>query len=303
MRQHLQTAWHHIRRAPYQALSAVAIMSLTFFVASILGILAYGSWVTLTYFETRPQVIAFLKDEATPSQISAVQRRLEADRRVTDVRYVSKEQALEIYKEATADNPLLFELVSPEIFPASLEFSLADLSFASEIITELKGEPFVEQVGFTASLGGQASLEDVVENLRRLTTYLRLGGTFVLSFLLGASLLILLMIVGIRVSTRRDEIEVLKLIGATPGFIRLPFILEALFYTVLGTLVGWLLASLLILYATPAISSWFGEIPVIPDTAQGLALLFGGLLGAELVLAILLGSLGSLVALSRYLRL
>lgn len=150
---HLRTAADSVRRSPFQALAAVFVLALTFFVATNLVVLVYSSNNLLKYFETRPQIIAFLKDKVTPEAISALQNKLTSDLRVKDVRYVSKEEALEIYKTATSDNPLLGQLVSPTIFPASLEFSLNDLSHAEEIINEVKKEGIVNDVGFTASLG------------------------------------------------------------------------------------------------------------------------------------------------------
>src|SRR4030042_3431768 len=250
---HLKTAGDHIRRSPFQAAAAVFVLAVTFFVVTFLAVLTHSSDQVIKYFETRPQVIAFLKDDAKSEDISALKAKLEADTRVDSVSYVSKEQALEIYKKATSDNPLLSELVSPSIFPASLEFSLVNLYHAQAVIDEVKGDAIVDQVGYTASLGDDESLNDVVTRLRNLTWYLRLGGGAFAFFLVGTSFLVLMVIIGMRMTTRRGEIEILDLIGATPGFIRSPIILEAVIYAVTGVFLGWLLAFLLVLYSTPSL--------------------------------------------------
>ena len=297
---HFKTAWHNIRRAPFQALAAVFVLSVTFFVATILAVFVYATGQALDYFETRPQVIAFLKDEVTAEQISSLQAKLIADRRVKDVHYVSKEEALDIYKAATSDNPLLSELVSPTIFPASLEFSLMDLSFADSVIGEIQDEDIVDQVGFTASVGfGRESIQSVVDRLRSITLYIRIGGGAFASLLVGTSFLVLLVIISIRMSTRREEVEILDLIGATAGFIRSPIIIEALMYALFGVLVGWAASLILVLYATPSVISYFGEIPVIPKDTLALMYLFGVILAAELVIGFLLALVGSLFAVSR----
>lgn len=302
MKHHLQTAYNHIRRAPYQAMSAILIMSLTFFVATILAVLAYGSWSTLKYFETRPQVIAFLKSEATPDDVSALQRKLEGDVRVKDIKYVSKEQALEIYKNATSDNPLLSELVSPKVFPASLEFSVGELADAEGIIRNLETESAVSQVAFTASLGSSKNIGDVINNLKKITGYIRVGGAVILSFLLTSSLLILLVILGMRISSRKDEIEILQLIGASPGFIRMPFLFEGLSYSIVGAFVGWIIAFLLTLYVMPSLASYFRDVPVLPSETLKLLELFGVIFAIELFISVLLGTTGSLIAIRRYLK-
>jgi len=296
---HVKTALDYIKRSPFQALAALFVLTLTFFVGTMLAVLVYSSANLLAYFETRPQIIAFLKDEITPEQVSALQNRLTGDVRVKDVRYVSKEEALEIYKQATSDNPLLSELVSPTIFPASLEFSVSDLRFAQEVINEIKKEGIVDSVGFTASLGGEKTLDDVVGRLRTLTLYLKVGGGIFVGVLAGISLLIILVITGMRITTRRGEIEILDLIGATPAFIRSPIILEALIYSSVGAFVGWLLAFLIWLYATPSLVAYFGDISILPKGTLNLFGLFAIILVGELLLGVGLALSGSYLAVSR----
>jgi len=296
---HLKTALDYIMRAPFQALSAIFVLTITFFVATVLSILVYSSGKIIRHFETRPQVIAFLKDESTPESISALQERLSKDSRVKDVKYVNKEEALAIYKEATSDNPLLSELVSPSIFPASIEFSLLDLSFAEKVIEDMRGEAIVDQVGFTANIGSQTALGDVVSRLRTITLYLRVGGGVLVGVLLATSFLVLIVIIGMRMTTRRGEVEILDLIGATPGFIRSPIIIEAFIYALIGVIVGWLSTLILILYATPSIVNYFGEIPVLPKDTLNILALFGIILGVEIVIGVILALTGSLLAVSR----
>src|SRR4030042_4014461 len=209
---HIKTAWQHIRRVPFQALAAIFVLTITFFVITIISVLAYSSEKVVRYFETRPQVIVFLKDYISTDQVDEFREKLSKDPKVAEIEYVSKEKALEIYKSATADNPLLFELVSPSIFPASLELSLSDLSHAQGLIDEIKKEDIVEQVGFTASLEGEESLPTVINRLRSFAFYLRTGGMILAGFLVSTSLLVLIVIIGMRITTRRDEIETLKLI-------------------------------------------------------------------------------------------
>ncbi|MBU0776897.1 permease-like cell division protein FtsX [Patescibacteria group bacterium] len=296
---HFRTALDYARRSPFQALAAIFVLALTFFVGTLLAVLVYSSGKALSHFETRPQIIAFLKDDVTAEEISSFQNTLNKDSRVKDVAYVSKEEALEIYKDATADNPLLSELVSPSIFPASLEFSLTDLNFAEEVINEVKKISLVDQVGFTASLGGESTLGDVVTRLRTITWYVRIGGAVFVGLLVGTSLLVLLVIITMRITTRRGEMEILSLIGATKKFIRSPIIMEALIYAFVGVFLGWIFALILVLYATPGIVSYFGEIPVLPRDTVQLFILMGIILAVEIVVGVSLALFGSTLAISR----
>lgn len=296
---HIKTALTHMRRSPFQALSAFFVLMVTFFAITIIAVAVYSSQNVLKYFETRPQIIAFLKDDATEIDSNKLKENLKADLRVASVKYITKEDALEIYKKATSDNPLLTELVSPSIFPASLEISLQDLSHAQSVIDLVKASNVVDQVGFTAALGGEDSLSGVVERLRKVTWYVRLGGSAFALVLMGTSFLVLIVIIGMRMTTRRGEIEILNLIGATPGFIRSPIVWEALFYALSGAFFGWLLAFLLVLYGAPSVISYFGEIPILPHDSIELIKVFGMILGIELFIAFILGLTGSSIAVSR----
>ena len=296
---HIKTAWDYIRRSPFQALAASFVLTLTFFVATLVSILVYSSSKLITYFETRPQVIAFIKTDAKDTDVTDLQAKLTENTHIKDIKYVSKEDALGIYKNATSDNPLLGQLVSPSIFPASLEFSVTDLSFAQSIIDQVKSENIVESVGFTAAVGGETSLNDVVTKLKTIAFYVRVGGISFVGLLSLTSLIVLLIITSMRVVRRREEVEILNLIGATKGFIRRPIIIEAFIYTLFGVIVGWAIAFIAVLYLAPTIVAYFGVIPILPKDIGGLFELFGIILGLEVAAGSLLATVGSLLTVSR----
>ncbi len=296
---HFRTAIGYIRRSPFQALAATFVLSLTFFVATVVSVLVYSSSQLITYFETRPQVIAFIKDTASETDIAGLQHKLEADSRVKQIKYVSKEEALSIYKKATSNNPLLGQLVSPSIFPSSLEFSVKELNFAGDVINEVKKEPIVDSVGFTAALGGESSLNDVVSRLQTISNYVKIGGIVFVGLLVLTSLVVLLIIISMRMATRKEEVEILNLIGATRSFIRSPIIIEAVTYACMGVFFGWIIAFIGFLYLAPNAVLYFGEIPVLPRDTLGLFELFGIILGIEIVSGLVLALAGSMLAVSR----
>lgn len=296
---HFKTALDYIRRSPFRALSALFVLALTFFVATIVFVLVYSSNNLLKYFETRPQIIAFLDSSATAADIAALQTKWQENPNIKEIKYITKDQALAIYKSATSDNPLLGELVSPSIFPASLEFTLVDLGYAEEIVNQLKSEKIVDDVGFTASIGGKSVLKDAISKLKSTIYYLKFGGiVFVLTLGL-TSFSVLIVIISMRLATRKSEVEILNLVGASPGFIRAPIVLEAILYVVFGVFTGWIFALILVLYATPSIISWFGSISILPKSTTVLMLLFAKILVLELLSGLAIALTGSMFALSR----
>ncbi len=296
---HFKTAAGYIRRFPYQAIAAIFVLGITFFVTTIHAVLVYSSNITLKYYETRPQVIAFLKNDATQEDIATLQSQLERDSKIKEVRYVSKEEAFEIYKEGTSYNPLLSELVSPETLPASIEFSLVDLNFAEEVMEGLRNNQTVDQVGFTANLGSEEQLSLVIERLRKISYYTRVVGGSYIAFQITASLFVLLIIISMRMHIRKSEIEILDLIGANSGFIYKPILLEALFYAIAGAFVGWLFAFIIVLYATPTVLNLFSSLPVLPQNTNEFFIFFLAILGVELILSSFLAIIGSSFAVSR----
>jgi cell division transport system permease protein len=167
------------------------------------------------------------------------------------------------------------------------------------MINELKNESIVDSVGFTAALGGESSLDDVITRLKTVTTYVKIGGIIFTGLLFATSLVILLVITSMRVVGRREEMEILNLIGATKSFIRKPLVIEALIYTLSGVILGWAAAFIAILYLAPSIVTYFGEIPILPKDALGLFELFGIILAIQLFGGAILALSGSLLAISR----
>jgi cell division transport system permease protein len=289
MKQHWRTTWSHIRRSPYQALAATLIMFLTFFMATIFVLTAGGFQVVLRYFETRPQVTAFLKDETTLSQVDMIKAKLAQTGKVRETKYISKEEALNIYREQNKNDPLLLEMVTANILPASLEVSAKELSFLPEIAQILKSEPGVEEVIFQ---------EDVVQALHNWTSTLRKVGVGLIGALGLVSVLIVLVIIGMKITLKKEEIEILQLIGASPWYIRAPFIFEGMFYGVVGAIFAWGVGYLLLLYATPFLVKFLSGIPILPVPF----IFMLSLLGVEILVGILIGALGSLLAVKRYLK-
>lgn len=290
-----KTTWQHIRRAPYQALAAIAVMTLNLFITCIFFTTAFSFEQVLRFFESRPQVTAFFKDEAKSEEIEAVKEKLLATGKVSSVKYVSKEEALAIYREQNKSEPLLLEMVTANMLPASLEVSTDKLSSLSEVASDLGKETLVEEVIFQ---------EDVVSSLSTATTALRRFGIALIAFTSLVSLLIILIITGMKIAARRDEIEILRLIGASTWYIRAPFLLEGAFYGFFGSILAWLLTYLLVLYTTPSLLSFLEGIPVLalsknsPLPTPFMLTVLAGLVLVGLVI----GVLGSFLSVKRYLR-
>ena len=278
-----------LRRSPYQALAATLAMSLTFFVSSIFVVLIIGGQMVLSYIEQRPQVIAFFKDEATEREISQIIEEVEATNLTKDVKYITKEEALAIYRERNKDEPLLLESVTADFLPASIDVSVKRAQDIPQLTEILKENQIVERV---------ITPENLVEQLVKWTKTIRTGGIIFTSTLLSISFLIIIMVIGMRIALRRDEISIMSLVGATKWYIAKPFFLEGALYGAIGATVAAFLIYSILLFYSPNIQEFLGPIQVFPIAPQFFIYLWVG----EVLVAASVGIFGAAIALYRYLR-
>ena len=283
------TAWRNIRRSPYQALAAILIMTLTFLVISFFVFLLVGSSKIVNFFESKPQVTAFFKNEASQADVNLLENELSQTKKVVSIKFVSKQQALAIYKEQNKNDPLLLELVTADVLPSSFEISAVKLEDLSSISDMLQKAPIVSEVIYQ---------KDVVSALTNWTNAIRKIGIALVVLLSLVSVFIMVTIIGIKISRKKEDIEIMRLIGATSWYIRWPFIIEGVFYGIFGAIIGWAIATATLLYATTFLESFLKGIPVLPVPLID----FFILLGLELVLACLLGIISSFLAVFRYLK-
>ncbi len=285
----ISTTWRNIRRSPYQAIAAIFVMMLTFLAFSIFALIIFGSTRVVDYFESKPQVTAFFRDEAKQADIEELGNSLKESGLISEVKFISKEEALRIYKEQNKDDPLLLDLVTADILPASLEIATYNIEDLALVSDTLKKSTIVQEVVFQ---------KDVVSTLSSWTGALRKIGLAVVVILSMVSVFIMVTIIGIKISQKKSDIETMRLIGAGSWYIRWPFILEGVFYGLVGALIGWIISVGALLYVTPYLASFLKGIPVLPISPVFLL----ELLAIEAVVAIILGAFSSYLAVLRYLK-
>ncbi len=290
MSHQLTTTWQHIRRSPYQALAAIMIMTLTMFVGLTFFLISLGSDRLLSYLERRPQVIAFFNDTVTSKDdITVVVAQLNKTGRVASVKFVSKDEALNIYRDRNKSDPLLLELVSANTLPASLEVSGKTVADLPELYKVIKKAPNVEEISYQ---------KDVVNSLIQVLDKIRKFGVVLVSFLVLTSLFTILTIIGMKISLRKDEIEIERLVGASKWYIRMPFLLEGIFYGFFGGLISWGVIYVLLTLATPQITPYLGGLALLPVSPIFMLEVLGG----TLLVGGLVGVIGSFLAVWRYLK-
>ncbi|MBP8590982.1 permease-like cell division protein FtsX [Candidatus Shapirobacteria bacterium] len=291
-----KTALNHIRRSPYQTVLIILVLFFSFFLLTSFAVLAFASQKILTFFEAKPQAIAYLKDEATAEQVQAVIDKLKTTGKVKEIKYVSKEEALKIYQEANKDNPLLLEMVTADILPASLEISATNIAYLEELASILEQEEIV-----SVSESGRKEIDfakDIATSLRQWTQTIRKVGIGLGAFLVAECFLLILVITSMKIALRREEVEIVRLLGGSSWFARLPFLLEGAIYGFFGSLLGAGATYLLLSQGGKTAEQFLGNIGIFPLPSSFLLALFGG----NVIFASFLCSLASFTATRRYLK-
>ena len=278
-----------IRRSPYQSILTIAVLTITFFVAYCFSLITIGSDKILSFFETQPQVIAFFKLDSSDQVVQNLAAEVRKREAVKEVTVVNKADALKIYQSENQDNPLLLELVTEDILPASIEVSAHNAQELDKISNFLAQSSDVEEVTFQ---------EDVIGNLIRWTNAFRLIGLFILIILIATSFLMVMVTISMKVSAKRQSIKIMKFIGANKNFISRPYLMEGIISSLMANLVAFALYYAVFLYATPWLNDFLSGIISLPLGLE----FFAYQLALGLLAAVILGTFASATAVNRMLK-
>ena len=259
-----------VKRAPVLTTLSAAMVALALFVVGLFAVVSYNLHEALVRVEERVEVVLFLRDDARQAELDLAEEHLLDLEPVRAVRYVSKDEALRIAQENLRDFQDIFSGLEVNPLPASLEVELHPGHRTPESVARVvelaRLYPFVEEVAY-----GQEWV-DRIFLLRRIGAIatMVLGAAFaaVAALIIGTA-------VRIALFARRDEIYIMRLVGAKNGFIRRPFLLEGFF----TGLAGGILAAILTYASFRAVDQLIFELEWIPPEWVVVGVAAGGLFG------------------------
>jgi Cell division protein len=223
-------AWQGFWRNAAMSLAATATMTLMLLLLASFWIVQAGFMASLSYVEDKVGVVADLHDGATQAQLDDVQARLATMPEVRSIEYVSKDEALRRYREAriAQGQPDLTQYLPDNPLPASLEVKLRKPDDYHTVATFLGAESIVAKV---------QNIQDTTDRLVSITNFLRTFGVLLLAVIGSIVLFIVINTIRLAVLGRAEEIEVMRLVGASDAFIRWPFVFEGALVGLLGAAV------------------------------------------------------------------
>jgi len=237
-----KSAWQSFRRNGWLSLVAVFIMAQALLIVSILASLNVVVGSTIKSINERIDVAVFFKETAPEADILLLKQAAEGWPDVREVTYVSSQEALNKFLEENRNRDIIRSIIPEQenFLPASLEIKVTDPYKIESVVGQMRN-------GQYSKLISETSLEDnqkIIEKLRNVSGFIQRSSLILAVVLVGIALMIIFNTIRITIFTRRQEIEIMKLVGATDWYIRWPFIIEGMMYGVIATLFTTVLLAL-----------------------------------------------------------
>ena len=298
----IREALKHFRRNWSTVFGAIVTIFLSLF---IIGLFVLGSAMITNLVgnvEDRVTIQAFLSDEADQAAVDALQAKVQGWNNVESVRYKSKDEALQEYKETMSNRnaaDAVAALDGENPVPASLVIKLDDPQQVEVTADKLVADPdFVavcddpDDVSASVQYG-----RETVERLFSLTNYIRIGAIVLVALLTFVAFVFINNTIRLAISSRRREIAIERLVGASNGFIRGPFVAEGVIEALLGSLLAIAVLHFGMQALIPRLENSLQFLSFTLPTRIVLRTYAGLVLGG-----LILGTFGSIIAMRRYLK-
>jgi cell division transport system permease protein len=271
-------------------MTLAGILTVTISLLLLGGILLFQQWVDhgTEKWSNGVEFEIFMVPNATDQQIDAVRAQLQGDKQVRTFTFITKDEALELYREYTRDNPGLSDDVTADVLPSSYRVAPVDPQLTRSLTAKYNTQPGVDE---------SVTADKAISQLITITNFLRYMFLAIAIVLIASSLFLIVNTIRLATFARRREIEVMKLVGASNWFVRVPFMAEGMVQGVIG--------------AGLAVSGVFGlqylfsNIETTQGFFQGFYVTTGNATTISiglLVAGAIIGAIGSAVGLRRFLR-
>jgi len=294
----VRTAAHAFRQALKQvfrnrAMSIASLFSITamLLILGLFFLIAVNiNMITETARSQFDTIQIYLEESVEEADSVRMMATLEAMPEVREIEYIPKDQAMEEYKVKWGDNAYLLEGLTKNPLPNSLRITVAELEDSNAVVEKARTMEGVEDIKY---------YQDVVERLIKITDGIQLAATILIAFLILVSIIVVSNTIKLTVVARSDEINIMKYVGATSWYIRLPFLFE-------GMLIGFFSAAVAAGLIALIYTRLLAELGPQAIVMFGVSLVPAEFLIRNLViifmaLGISIGAAGSIVSMRRFL--
>ena len=305
----IKEAFRHFFRNWTTSFGAVITIFLSLF---IIGLFIVGSVLVNSFIgnvEDQVTIQAYISDEVSDADVEDYQDKLEKMDNVKSVEFVSKEDALKEYRSSISSNAdaTLSALDGQNPLPRSFRIEMEDPSQVESMAETIKDDPGFRKIVDDANSEIDDKDADVAENVRygqeevsrlfQLTNYIRVAAVVLVALLTFVAFIFINNTIRLSITARRREIAIMRLVGASNGFIRGPFITEGVLQALLGALFS---IGVLELFRNLVIPKIFASISWM---SIGIPMeIYYATYGSLVLLGVIIGLFGSAIAMRRYLK-
>jgi cell division transport system permease protein len=282
------------------AAMAVMVITLTIILFSVIANATFSN--TIQQITDKIDISVYLKDTVTPEQRDKTISDLKAIQNVRQVDFISKEDALTTYKEINKDNVDLLLAISQtdNPLPASLRIKPRDPNRIDEIKTYVEKPEVKELQSDETSYSGDR--KDAIDKISKATRFLRQAGVAGILIFTMVSILIIFNTIRMAIFNRRDELQIMRLLGASTWFIRGPFVVETVLYGVFSAIISVVICNSIFVISSSAFEASSLGVLDIKFASDYFSSHFWLILTMQLAIGILIGAASSIIATQRYLK-
>jgi len=284
-------------RNRWLSLAAILIMVMTLFTISFFTSLLFVTDRTSTELKGKVDISVYFNETTSKDQIFSIQNSLLQRSDIKSVEYISKEKALERWRAISKGDDKLQDAVSDTFnpLPRSLEVKTdrpEDLEEINQFLSSIDYKPLIRDISYRKN-------KDLVDRLVKITSFIKYVGWGLSGIFVLIAVLMIYNTIRLTIFARSDEIEIMKLVGASDWYVQGPFLLEGLSYGLIASIISSVILFVAFRLSFPAVQNYLG--------ISGADLIFSGLdfpviIGVQLAVGLVLGTSCSVFAVKRHLK-
>lgn len=282
-------AFKSIKRNRTISFAAMVTVLITFFIFGTFTLLAFNFNKSIEDVASKIQIQVYLNDDIKLVDQREIEIKLAEQPQVSEVTYESKDEAFLNLQKDLGDNKGLMEGydLSNNPLPSSFIVKLKDPSAAGEVTKVVEGMAGVESIG---------NQQEVIDTISKFVNIIQIVGIGLFIVFIGVSVFLIMNTIKLTVYSRRREVGIMKFVGATDWFIRWPFVIEGIVIGAIGSVVS----TILLYFTYSGVFNWIVNSMFIVNLVPPQFVLTT-LLGGFLIGGVIVGAIGSIFALRKFL--
>ena len=292
-----KSGFQHFRRNGWLSFAVISIISLTLLIISTLIVLSIAANLVIRSVQDKVDISVYFKSDTEESKIMDFRSTVLQYKEVKSADYISKNRALDEFKAKNADNPVIMQsidAIGDNPLNASVNIKAVTPDKYDIIATAVQNSAFKDDI----SRINYAKNKIVIERLNNILSTTRNVGAMLATLFSLIAVLITFNAIRITIYAHRQEIEIMRLVGASNPYIRMPFIFEGIIYGTISAVVVMIFLIPLIKFVAPYLGGAVSVQEVQANFIHNLWLIFL----IQLVTGVALGTISSLIAIRRYLK-